>query len=107
MPFTLTMPKLSPTMEAGVIHAWHKQEGDFVEAGELLLEVSTDKATIEHEALDEGYLRKVVAKEGDEVQVGDAIAVFSESADEEIADYKVEEPKEGVRSAHYREPFRS
>lgn len=94
MPFTLTMPKLSPTMEAGVIHAWHKQEGDFVEAGELLLEVSTDKATIEHEALDEGYLRKVLAKEGDEVQVGDAIAVFSESADEEIADYKVEEPKE-------------
>jgi len=89
MPFTLTMPKLSPTMESGVIHAWHKKEGDFVDAGEMLLAVSTDKATIEHEALDEGYLRKVLVQEGDEVEVGDPIAVFSESADEDLSNYEV------------------
>ena len=58
MPFTLTMPKLSPTMKTGMIAKWHKKVGDFVESGDLLVEVATDKATIEHNALDEGFLRK-------------------------------------------------
>ena len=47
MPFTLTMPKLSPTMEEGTIVKWHKKAGEFVEPGDVLLEVATDKATVE------------------------------------------------------------
>lgn len=90
MPFTLTMPKLSPTMEFGNIVKWHKKEGDFVEAGDLLIEVATDKATVEHNALDPGYLRQIIAKEGDEVQVNQAIAIFTETKDESIKDYKPE-----------------
>ena len=46
MPFTVTMPKLSPTMEEGTIVKWHKKEGDKVEVNDLLIEVATDKATI-------------------------------------------------------------
>ena len=46
MPFTLTMPKLSPTMEEGMIAKWCKKEGDFVKSGELIFEVATDKATV-------------------------------------------------------------
>ena len=42
-----TMPKLSPTMEEGTVAKWHKKEGDFVKSGELLLEITTDKATVE------------------------------------------------------------
>ncbi len=87
MPFTLTMPKLSPTMEEGSIAKWHKKEGDFVEAGELLMEVSTDKATVEYNALDEGYLRKILVPESGEAPVNRAIAVFTEKKDESIEGY--------------------
>lgn len=84
MPSILNMPKLSPTMSVGTIAKWHKRDGDFVKAGELLLEIATDKATLEYNALDEGYLRAHVAEEGKEVNVGDPIAIFSDSKDEDI-----------------------
>lgn len=90
MPFTVTMPKLSPTMEEGTIAKWHKTEGDFVEAGDLLIEVATDKATVEHNAIDEGYLRKILIAEGAEGIVNQAIAIFSESAEESIEGYQPE-----------------
>lgn len=90
MPFTVTMPKLSPTMEDGTIVAWHKKEGDYVEAGELLVEVATDKATIEYNALDEGYLRKIVAQKDEAVGVNQPIAIFTAEKDESIENYKPE-----------------
>lgn len=88
MPFTFTMPKLSPTMEAGTIAKWHKKAGEFVEAGDLIIEVATDKATVEHNALDEGWLRKILVQEGDEAVVNEAIAVFTETEDENIDGYQ-------------------
>jgi pyruvate dehydrogenase E2 component (dihydrolipoyllysine-residue acetyltransferase) len=90
MPFTLTMPKLSPTMEEGTITKWFKKEGDFVEAGELLIEVATDKATVEHNAIDEGHLRKLIIHEGFDAIVNQAIAIFTETADESIEGYEPE-----------------
>ncbi|HSX11587.1 MAG TPA: pyruvate dehydrogenase complex dihydrolipoamide acetyltransferase [Chlamydiales bacterium] len=90
MPFTVTMPKLSPTMEEGVIAKWHKKEGDKVSSGELLLEVATDKATVEYNALDEGYLRKVLVPTGGHAIVNQPIAIFTEKASESIAGYQPE-----------------
>lgn len=90
MPSTFTMPKLSPTMEHGTLAKWHKKENEFVEAGELLIEVATDKATVEHNALDAGWLRKILIKEGEEAVVNQAIAIFTEEQNESIADYKPE-----------------
>ncbi|NGX45455.1 MAG: Dihydrolipoyllysine-residue acetyltransferase component of pyruvate dehydrogenase complex [Chlamydiae bacterium] len=90
MPFTLTMPKLSPTMEEGTIAKWHASEGDFVNAGDVLMEVATDKATVEHDALDEGYLRKILVTEGSEAIVNQPIAIFTETADETIEGYEPE-----------------
>lgn len=87
------MPKLSPTMEEGVIAKWHKKEGDKVDAGELLLEVATDKATVEYNALDEGYLRKVLVREGGRAIVNQPIAIFTEKANESIAGYEPEGTK--------------
>lgn len=87
MPFTVTMPKLSPTMSEGVVAKWHKHPGDRVEAGDLLLEISTDKATVEHNALDEGFLRKIICKEGDKAAVNDPLAIFTASQDESIEGY--------------------
>lgn len=90
MPQTLTMPKLSPTMESGTIVKWMKKEGDFVKEGELLFEVATDKATVEYTALDEGYLRKILVHEGESAAVNQGVAVFTESSSESIDNYKPE-----------------
>lgn len=90
MPTTLTMPKLSPTMEGGTIVKWHKKEGDAVKADELLFEVVTDKATVEYNSLDDGFLRKILVHENEEAVVNQAIAVFTESKDESIDGYEPE-----------------
>lgn len=90
MPFTLTMPKLSPTMEEGTIAKWHKKEGDFVKAGDVIFEVATDKATVEHSALDAGYLRQILVKDGASAIVNQAVAVFTEKKEESIEGYKPE-----------------
>ena len=95
MPFTVTMPILSPTMEGGTIVKWHVQEGDLVESGALLIEVATDKATVEFNALDEGYLRTIIVPEGSDAEINQAIAIFTETADESIDGYE----SEGVAQA--------
>lgn len=95
MPFTMTMPKLSPTMESGTIVKWHKREGDHVADDDLLLEVATDKATVEHRALDGGWLRRILIAEGQEASVNQPIAIFTAEEHESIEGYKPEgeEPK--------------
>ncbi len=90
MPFTITMPKLSPTMEEGSIAKWHKKEGDKVDAGELLVEVATDKATVEYNALDGGYLRKILIPNGGSAIVNQPIAIFTTKANESIEGYQPE-----------------
>jgi pyruvate dehydrogenase E2 component (dihydrolipoyllysine-residue acetyltransferase) len=90
MPFTLTMPKLSPTMEEGTIVKWHKKEGDHVKEGEVLFEVATDKATVEHSAIDEGYLRKILIGENTAARVNQAVAIFTEKKEESIEGYQPE-----------------
>lgn len=90
MPFTVTMPKLSPTMETGVIAKWHKQEGDKVDAGDLLLEITTDKATVEHNALDEGFIRKILIQEGESATINQPIAVFTADEKESIEGFEPE-----------------
>jgi pyruvate dehydrogenase E2 component (dihydrolipoamide acetyltransferase) len=87
MPFTLTMPKLSPTMEAGVITKWQKAVGDEVKPGDVLFEVATDKATVEYNALDGGVLRSILVKMGQEVKVGEVVAVFAATKEEDISSY--------------------
>ncbi len=90
MPFTVTMPKLSPTMEEGTITKWHKNEGDYVKAGDVLFEVATDKATVEHTALDPGYLRKILIGNGKEAIVNQAVAIFTLNVGESIEGYTPE-----------------
>lgn len=90
MPFTLKMPKLSPTMEEGEVVKWHVQEGEFVEAGAVLIEVATDKATLEYNALDEGWLRKILIPAGGVAKVNQAIAIFTAEESESIEGYQPE-----------------
>ncbi|XOV93346.1 MAG: pyruvate dehydrogenase complex dihydrolipoamide acetyltransferase [Bacteroidota bacterium] len=78
------MPKMSDTMEEGVIAQWLKKVGDKVSAGDILAEVETDKATMELEAYDEGVLLYTAVKDGGSVPVDGVIAVIGEKG----ADYE-------------------
>ncbi|EOY27165.1 Dihydrolipoamide acetyltransferase, long form protein isoform 2 [Theobroma cacao] len=82
------MPSLSPTMTEGNIARWLKKEGDKVTPGEVLCEVETDKATVEMECMEEGYLAKIIKGDGSkEIKVGEIIAITVEE-EEDIAKFK-------------------
>ena len=71
----ILMPALSPTMEDGVLAKWHIKAGDTVEAGQVIAEIETDKATMEVEAVDEGVVEAILVDEGTEgVKVNTPIA---------------------------------
>ena len=74
MAVEVRMPQLGLTMEEGTVSKWIKQEGDSVKAGDVLLEITTDKLTSEVTAETEGTLIKIVAQEGDDVPVKGVLA---------------------------------
>ena len=74
----ITMPRLSDTMTEGAIALWHKQPGDRVEVGDVLVEIETDKATMEYEAYDAGTLSKQLVPEGEQVAIGAPIALLDD-----------------------------
>ena len=79
----IVMPKLTDTMEEGVLLAWKKREGDPVVAGEALAEIETDKAVMDLEAFASGILRKILVQNGATVMSGTLIGVIG-GADEDI-----------------------
>ena len=75
----ITMPALSPTMTQGSIGPWRKSSGEAVNPGDVLVEIETDKAMMEFEAQEEGFLAKVLKLEGEkDIQVGTPIAVIAD-----------------------------
>ena len=80
----VVMPKLGLTMERGTIGSWLAAEGDEVAKGQPLIEVVTDKVTMEVEALVSGTLRKILVEAGNEVPVATLVGVIG-SADEDIS----------------------
>ena len=82
MPTQITMPALSPTMEAGTLARWLKKVGDPIKPGDVLAEIETDKATMEIEAIDEGTLARIVVADGTEdVKVGALIGVIRQEGE--------------------------
>lgn len=96
MAIKVEMPKLSDTMDEGVIAKWNVEEGDEVESGDIIAEVETDKATMEVEVFDAGTILKILAKEGDAVPLGQVMAVIGEEG-EDISDI-LEEAESGSES---------
>ena len=70
----ITMPRLSDTMEEGTIARWHKQPGDPVAVGDVLVEIETDKATMDYEAYEAGTLAEILVLEGEVAVIGAPIA---------------------------------
>ena len=77
----IRMPKMSDTMEEGVIAGWLKKVGDDVKSGDILAEVETDKATMELESYDDGFLLHVGVKDGESVPVDGVIAIIGEKGE--------------------------
>lgn len=82
MSISVTMPRMSDTMEQGTVVKWHVKEGDSVKPGVVLADIETDKATMELEAFDEGRIAKLAAPEGSSVSVGDLIVVIAEEGED-------------------------
>jgi len=78
----VVMPKLTDTMEEGVVVSWKKQEGDPVVSGDVLAEIETDKAVMDLEAFGSGFLRRILVPEGTTVSSGSLIALIGELDDE-------------------------
>ncbi|WP_298331308.1 dihydrolipoamide acetyltransferase family protein [Haloactinopolyspora sp.] len=81
----ILMPRLSDTMEEGVVNAWLKQVGDEVKAGDTLVEIETDKAVMEHQAYEDGVLEEIVVAEGDSAPIGAPIARLRAAGEPESA----------------------
>jgi len=77
----IEMPRLSDTMEEGVIATWHKKIGDSVESGDLLAEIETDKATMDFESPEDGTLLYIGVGEGDGIPVGALLAIIGEQSE--------------------------
>lgn len=101
MPITVTMPRLSDTMEQGTVVKWHVKEGDAVAQGQVIADIETDKATMELEAFDTGTVAKIAAGEGERVAVGSTIMVIAEegeSAEDAASGTSTSKPKESTTS---------
>jgi pyruvate dehydrogenase E2 component (dihydrolipoamide acetyltransferase) len=74
----ILMPQAGQSMEEGTILSWKVKEGDTIEVGQVIMEIETDKATMEVEAVDAGRIAKIVACEGDIVEVKQPVAYLAE-----------------------------
>ena len=79
------MPRLSDTMEAGVIASWHKKVGDPVRKGEILAEIETDKATMELESYKTGTLLHIGAQAGEKIAVNALLCIIGEPGKVDVA----------------------
>ena len=93
----IVMPKLGLTMESGTISAWLVEEGQEVQKGQALLEIATDKVTMEVEAQADGILRKIMVSAGQEVPVSTTIGVIA-AADEDIGSFVAAAPSDPAPS---------
>ncbi len=80
------MPKLGETMTEATVERWIKKEGDAVKVGEIILEITTDKATLEVESYCQGVLRKIIVPKGKKVPINTVIALVGEPGDSLPAD---------------------
>ena len=78
----VNMPRLSDTMTEGVVAKWHKNVGDQVSEGDLLAEIETDKATMEFESFQEGFLLHIGVTEGAKAPVDSILAILGEKGED-------------------------
>ena len=93
MLFEVNLPALSPTMEEGKIVKWIKNEKDQILSGEVLFEVETDKATMEYESPEDGYVAKIMTLEGETANINQLVAIISDDlnfTEEDLENFIIE-----------------
>jgi len=73
----IILPRLGETMEQGIIVKWLINEGEHFKRGQILVEIESDKTTIELPALQEGKLKEILKKNGEVADIGETIATFN------------------------------
>ena len=82
MAIVINMPRLSDTMEEGTVASWLKKVGDYVEEGDILAEIETDKATMEFESFNEGTLLHIGVQEGETTKVDQLLAIIGDEGED-------------------------
>lgn len=82
MPIEVTMPRLSDTMEQGTVVSWNVKEGDAVNAGDILGDIETDKATMELQNFDDGTVAAILVEPGQSIEVGKPIILLAEEGED-------------------------
>ena len=82
MAIVVNMPRLSDTMEEGTVASWLKNVGDKVAEGDILAEIETDKATMEFESFNEGYLLHIGVEEGQTAAVDTLLAIIGDEGED-------------------------
>ena len=72
----ITLPELGEEIEKAVVSCWYFKEGDTINKDDDLVELATDKATFNVPSTATGTLKKILAKEGEEIKVGEALAII-------------------------------
>ena len=72
----IILPRLGETMEEGTIRKWLITENDNFTRGQIIVEIESDKTTIELPALQDGILKKIIKNNGDIAKIGEPIAIF-------------------------------
>jgi len=82
MAIVVNMPRLSDTMDEGTVSSWLKKVGDKVEEGDILAEIETDKATMEFESFNEGFLLHIGIAEGESAAVDSLLAIIGDEGED-------------------------
>jgi pyruvate dehydrogenase E2 component (dihydrolipoamide acetyltransferase) len=100
----VVMPKLTETMEEGVLIKWYKKEGEHVESGDSLAEIETDKAVTDLESYASGILKKILVPPDSVVPAGDLIAVVADPDEDVTEMVKKEKPRYRKRGDEEKKP---
>ncbi|KAL2653614.1 hypothetical protein R1flu_021742 [Riccia fluitans] len=106
----ITMPALSPTMTQGNVATWKKKEGDQVAAGDVLCQIETDKATLDLEAMEDGFLAKILAQDGSkDLPVGTPLCIIVEDKDDigKFANYSEDAASSAPPKSEAQEPAKA
>lgn len=85
MPISVTMPRLSDTMQQGTVVKWNVKEGQKIKSGDVIADIETDKATMELQSFDDGVVAKLSAPEGQTIPVGQVIMLIASDGEDPAA----------------------
>jgi 2-oxoglutarate dehydrogenase E2 component (dihydrolipoamide succinyltransferase) len=98
MPIKVVVPEMGESVLEATVKSWFKKEGDYVNVGDVLVELETDKVNLEITAESAGILTKINVQEGEDVKVGDLLAMIDEKADQPVEHAPKKDPQKEIET---------